>query len=532
MFDVILKNALIVDGTRSEPYESDVCVKDGKIAAIGKCAVEDADTILDLTGKVLAPGFIDIHSHSDASPLVSYTVESKAAQGVTTEIAGNCGMSILPSNEKRRREINDYFASELEQPLAGYQSQDDSISDYAASVKAHGCSLNYGLLIGHGTLRLSVMGFEDRDPTRAEMEEMKAVLDREMARGAFGLSLGLIYPPSAYGKKKELIELAKVVKKHGGIVAVHMRNEGPKIFEALAEMLEVAEKSGVHLEISHLKLMGAPQWHRAEELLSLIEQSRSRGAQITCDQYPFNATSTGMSALVPHWAHAGGSDAMMKRLASREGTICEEIGREMSNRGGPSCVLVTSTHGYKPEYEGKTVEQIAGDLKLDPVDAVVRVLLECHTAVACVYFTICEEDMLRIMKDMRICVGSDGYSFSCAPSVMTTNPHPRSYGTFPQFFQTVRDKKLMPIQDAVYKVTGLTAQILGMEDRGVIKVGKVADITVFDPERIANNATYLDSRVRPTGVEQVLVNGVFVIRDGKLTDQRPGGVVLHQKPLL
>lgn len=532
MFDMILKNALIVDGTRAKAFESDVCIKDGKIAAVGKCAVEDADTILDLTGKVLAPGFIDIHSHSDASPLVSYTVESKALQGVTTEIGGNCGISILPSNDRRRREINDYFAAELEQPLAGFEASDDSITDYAQSVAAHGSSINTGLLIGHGTLRLLVMGFEDRDPTRAELAEMKDVLGRELERGAFGMSLGLIYPPSAYAKKKELVELAKVVKKHDGILSVHMRSEGPKIFEAVAEVLDIAEQSGVHLEISHLKLMGAPQWHRAEELLELIERSRSRGANVTCDQYPFNATSTGMSALVPHWAHAGGAEAMLRRLASREGTIAQEIGAEMANRGGPECVLVTGTHGYRPEYEGKTVAQLAAEMNLDPVDAVIRILTECKTAVACVYFTICEEDMLRIMKDMNICVGSDGYSFSLSPEIMKNNPHPRSYATFPRFLQIVREKKLMPLEDAVYKITGLPARILGMENRGVIKAGCAADITVFDAETVSSASDFLNSKVRPTGIEHVIVGGVFAVRGGQLTADRPGSVVLHRKSLL
>ena len=529
MYDLVLSGGLVVDGTRAKPYLANVCIQDGRIAKITPDPVSDAKEILDVSGQAVAPGFIDIHAHSDASPLVDYPVESKLAQGVTTEIVGNCGISNLPATPEHWEEIEQYFAAQLELPLYGKRVAQASVTDYAQAVKEHGASTNYGVLIGHGTLRLAVMGFVNRAPSDEELEQLKALLDRELSRGAFGMSLGLIYPPSAFSAKEELIELAKVLKKHNAILTVHMRSEGPKIFEAVDEMLEITEKSGVHLEISHLKLMGKPQWGRSGELLAKIKDARARGLDINCDQYPFTASSTSLTALMPHWSHAGGRGAMMQRLETREGTICQEIAQEMDNRGGPDTILVASTHRHHPEYEGKYISQLAGEFGLSPVDAVIKILLECQTSVNCVYFCINEADMLNIMSQMFISVGSDGYAMSYDPEYTKTNPHPRSFATFPQFFQLVREHSLMPLEDAVYKVSGLPASVLGLKDRGVIREGLAADLTVFDPQNIASHSTFMDSKVRPVGIPYVIVNGQFALREEKLTEKREGTVLLREE---
>lgn len=528
MFDLILKGGVVVDGTRKAPYPANVCIADGKIALITTQDAEAAET-LDISGKVIAPGFIDIHTHSDVSPLVNYTVESKIAQGVTTEITGNCGISCLPATPEHLDEINEYFSSQLELPLGGLKPARLSVTDYAADVKAHGASIHYGVLVGHGTLRLAVMGFVNRAPSNEEMEQLKAMLDRELSHGAFGMSLGLIYPPSAFSAKEELIELAKVLKKHDALLTVHMRNEGPRVFEALDEMLEITEKSGVHLQISHLKLIGKSQWGKGAELLKKITDARARGLNITCDQYPFTASSTSLTALMPHWSHEGGTHKMMERLRAREGTLCEEIGREMNNRGGADTILISGTHGCRPEYEGKYVSELAKQFGLSAVDAVIKILLECDTSVAAVYFCMNEADMLNIMRQMFICVGSDGYSMSYDPQITKTNPHPRNFSTFPQFLQTVREHRLMPLEDAVYKLTGLPAEILGLQDRGRIREGLSADLVVFDPQLVASRSTFMDSKVRPAGITDVVVNGRLAYRDGGLTDQRMGEVLLHKE---
>ena len=339
MYDLIIQNGLIVDGTRRKPYRASLCIQDGRIARIAQESIPagQARRVLDASGLAVAPGFIDIHSHSDACPLVDYQPESKLYQGVTTEIVGNCGTSILPNTPERLAANQEYFFSELELPVGDLQLTGlYHLEDYQKAVEAHGCSANYGLLVGHGTLRAAVMGFDDRDPAPEELEAMKDLLARELEAGAFGMSLGLIYPPSAYGREEELTALARVLREHDALLTVHMRNEGPRIFQAVDEMLGIALRSGVHLQISHLKLMGKPQWGRAEELLERIEAARREGAVVTCDQYPYTATSTSLSALLPHWAHGGGVPAMLQRVKAPTQALKDETGEEMENRGPDS----------------------------------------------------------------------------------------------------------------------------------------------------------------------------------------------------
>ncbi len=528
MYDLVIKNGLVADGTRAEPRRADVCVSGGRIAAVVPEYSGEARETIDAAGKVVSPGFIDIHSHSDACPLVDYEPDSKLAQGVTSEITGNCGISIVPSTPATNAAISEYFFSELELPRRGLSIEGmHTVADYAKRVAANGTAINYGMLVGHGTLRGAVMGFVDRDPTAAEMDQLKDRLVSELEAGAFGMSLGLIYPPSAFSKREELVELSKVLAAHDALLTVHMRNEGPRIFEAVDEMIDITRRSGVHLEISHLKLMGKPQWGRSDELLAKIEAARAEGLKINCDQYPYTATSTSMTALLPKWAHDGGIGALVKRVASPTQKLKDATAAEMDNRGGPSCVMVSGTHGEHPEWEGRTVEQIAASLGLDPVDAVMHVLTACGGSTACIYFCINEDDMLNIMKDMRISVGSDGYGFSFDRTITTAaNPHPRSFGTFPRFLRTVRERGLMPMQDAVYKMTGLPASVLGLSDRGVIREGAAADLTVFDWNTVTDTAEFTDSVRAPKGIEHVVVNGAVALKNGVATHSRTGGALL------
>jgi len=527
MFDLVLRGGTVVDGTRSAPYTADVCIRGNRIAAIVDRFEGESKETIDARGKIVAPGFIDIHSHSDACPLVAYEPEAKLYQGVTLEIVGNCGISIFPATTESRAAISEYFFREMELPVGDLDVSDIlTMDDYVRRVREHGCSINYGQLVGHSALRGAVMGFGNRNPTPEEMGRLRSMLARELERGAFGMSLGLIYPPSAFSERDELVELAKVLKEHDALLTVHMRNEGPRIFEAVDEMLDIAERSGVHLQISHLKLMGKPQWGRAQELLDKIGAARAKGVDVTCDQYPYIATSTSLTALVPKWAHDGGIEALEERTRKPTEKLLAETEREMENRGGPSCVLIASTHGYHPEWEGKTVEQIAKDLRMSPIDTVMRVLVECHAAVACCYFSINEADMLRIMRDMDIAVGSDGYGFSFDRGITSSKPHPRSFGTFPRFLQTVRERGIMPLEDAVYKMTALPAKILSLRDRGTIKVGSIADITVFDYAAIAERSTFVDALAKPDGIECVVVDGACALHRGKQTKERRGRVLL------
>lgn len=516
MFDLVLTGGLIVDGKRTKPYVANLCIKGGRIAKITTEAVEAAE-VLDVTGLAVAPGFIDIHSHSDVVPFLNRTPQGKILQGVTTEVIGNCGSSILPSPEGDRTIHMEHCMVKKDHP--GFAS----VTDYAEAVNAVGHVCNCMPLLGHSDLRVSVMDFVNRDPEAEEMEQMKAILEREMQRGAPGMSLGLIYPPSAFSAKEELIELSKIIAKYDGILSVHMRNEGPKLFEAVDEMIEIAEKSGVHVQISHLKLMGAPQWGNAPKLIAKLDEARARGLNITADQYPFPASSTSLTALVPHWAHDGGYGALIARVDAREGDICEGILKEMTNRGGPDTIMVDSHSHSDTDYRGKFIGQIAKELGLDPVEAVRKVLLDTKCSAHCIYFCINEEDIRYIMKQDYVCVGSDGTArnYDCAG-----NPHPRNFATFPQYFQTVREYNILPLEDMVYKATALTASILGIRDRGTLEEGMWADVTVFDPENFASRSTFLAPKAQPAGLVHVVVNGVLAVRNGDLTGEAPGRAVL------
>ena len=317
MVDTVLSGGWIIDGTRTPPYQADLCIQDGKIVAISPQWEGNCRTRVDVTGKIVSPGFIDIHTHSDTCPFSAVFPESKVAQGITLEIVGNCGVSAVPILPSCQAEQTAYLRKISEIPVPEEAVRDASVQKYAAHVAQTGYPSHLGTLIGQGTLRAGIVGFQDRPLTPSEMEQMKFLLDDQLNQGALGLSLGLIYPPGSFSPTSELRELARVVQKHKKILAVHMRNEGPNIFQAVEEMLSIAEETGVHLHISHLKLMGKAQWGQAPRLLERIEASRQRGAVVTCDQYPYTATSTILAALLPRRAYDGGSAAMLQGVGPR-----------------------------------------------------------------------------------------------------------------------------------------------------------------------------------------------------------------------
>ena len=529
MFDYIIKNGLIVDGTGNKGFLGDVGIQDGEIKSVGNRIDEPAKRTIDATGVIVSPGFIDIHSHSDLCPfLPGLNPQSKLFQGIVLEIIGNCGISNLPVDNASREYLTEYMSATLELPMGDLQLEDDSITDYAEHIRQQPAATNVGVLIGHGCLRGCVMGLGMRPASNEELEKMKQLLDRELTRGAFGMSLGLIYPPSSYGDIKEFVELAKVLKKHEAILTVHMRSESTKIFEALDEMLEVTRLSNVHLEISHLKLMGKPQWGRAKELLNKIKAAQAEGLNINCDQYPYTATSTGLSALVPKWAQDGGPEEMCLRLAKPEPKLLAEIAAEMERRGGAHAVLVTSTQGKQREFDGLRLDEIAKKMQLSPEEAAAKLLNTTGGGAHCCYFSLNEDDMLTIMKEKFISLGTDGYALSYDKGYLGTNPHPRSFGTFPRFLQTVREHSLMPIEDAVYKITGLPASVLGLKDRGTLKIGNKADITLFNAQTIEDLSKYTDSLQKPKGIKMVMIDGKIALQDGEQIGGRFGHVVLHK----
>lgn len=529
MYDMIITGGIIADGTGNALYESDIAVKDGIIASIASEIAGEADITIDASGKIVSPGFIDIHSHSDIAPLVAFLPESKVYQGVTFELCGNCGDSLVPCKGKNAKEAMKHFLNGQQYPFQGIDIKVSDMDDYVKAAEKNTIATNYGMMVGHSSLRACVMGFENRKPSLEEMEEMKALLASELQKGAFGMSLGLIYAPGSFAEKEEILELAKVVAAYGGFVSVHMRNEGPGVFGAVKEMLEIAEESGVHLHISHLKIMTSSLWGSAEKLLCMIDDAKKKGINITCDQYPYHASATTLSALLPKWAKSGTMEERLYRVKHPEENLIDEIKKEMASRGGADHIMISLTHNKHTEWEGSYLSDLSEEFGTDPVDAVLHILICCEFAVSCIYFSQSMEDVKMILKREDIAVGSDGYNFPYDRNILTArSPHPRNFAAFPHALEVIREEKLMPVQKAVYKMTGLPAGILGLNDRGKIKEGYIADITVFDPLKTAQTGDYRDSVRKPQGIDTVITGGKVVMQGGKITAERPGKVIRRE----
>lgn len=525
-YDLIIRGGTVVDGTNSAPFIGDVAVKDGCVAAVGTLGEATAAEVIDAAGKVVCPGFVDIHSHSDICPLVPYLPESKIYQGVTSELGGNCGISILPCCDERREEIEKYCASELEIPMLDTRIVTDTVADYAAYMEKRPASSNYGLLVGHGTLRGCIMGFEDRDPTAEELAAMEERLEREMRGGAFGMSLGLAYPPSVFAKTDELVALAKIVAKYDGILAVHMRDETAGVVESVQEMIDIAEKTGVHVQISHLKVMQKNNWHLFEKEIALIDEANARGLRVTCDQYPYIASALALSAFLPHWAHDGGMEAMMERVHNPSEKMLTEMAERLEGRGGSKGVVICSTRGVREDWEGLTIQAIAESLGMEPIPAVLEILKTCGTEVFVTTFAQDINIVRRIFCRDDVATASDGFNLSLSPEITKDKLHPRNFGTFPHAIEWAREEKLLPLETVIYKITGLPAKMMGLKRHGTLEVGKAADITVFDHAKVADRATYSEPMQKPEGIELVIVAGEVILRDGKITDAKPGRALL------
>lgn len=524
--DILLQNALIIDGSRAKPRPGNIGIRAGRLLLDPPESSFAHARRMDLQGLCAAPGFIDIHTHSDACALSDPAPQaSMPLQGVTMNICANCGISLFPLSREHARETMDFYHQTVEVAPARAVGSLPSFRDYAAAMAKAAKRIHYGSLVGHGSLRACVIGFQERKATDQELDQLCALLDEQLLQGAVGLSLGLIYPPSSYGDLTEFAALGRVLKQRNAILTVHMRSESGRIFEAVEEMIAVARASGVHLHISHLKLIGRQQWGRAAELLQLIEDARQQGATITCDQYPYEASSTGLAALVPGWAQDGGTQALLERLRSGDERLLSDIAAEIGRRGGAHCVEIASTFGHMPAIEGRRLDDIAREMDLPPEQAAAQILIACQAAAVCIYYSIDWQDILTIMRDMRIAVGSDGYNLGFD---LSYKPHPRSFGSFPRFLKTVREEQLMPLEDAVYKMTGLPASILRLKDRGLLRDGYWADLAVFDPARVADGASFQQPAQPPQGIPYVFVNGELVMENGRMKEGAYPGTVVYR----
>ena len=527
MYSYLFRNARLIDGSGSPPYRADVAVAGDRIAAVGPDLDGNAERVVDGAGLVLSPGFIDIHGHSDMTLFRHPLLESKVFQGVTTEVIGNCGLGLFPVRAGGEGELADYLGlHDFSLPEAGIAWVD--LAGFAERVDAMGLGLNVAPLVGHAGLRISAMGMADRPPTSIELERMRQLLGALLRQGAWGMSTGLIYPPGSYAATDELIDLATVLTCHGALYASHIRDEGEGIIRALDEAIAIGVETGCRVQVSHLKAMGSGNHGRAGALLEKLAMVRAAGVDIGADQYPYNASATTLTAVVPQWAHAGGPQALLKRLADPAlgAELQAQIGREMAQREGAAGIVVTGCRSTRNRrFSGETVARIAAEWGCPPEEAVVRLILEEEGSVGAIFFSMAEQDVATILADPLVAVGSDGHGLNAVEAAGETT-HPRSYGTFPRVLgRYVREEKLLSLASAIHKMTGLPARRLGLGDRGVVAPGFSADLVLFDPLTVADLATYGEPHRYAAGIIHSFVAGQPVIWDGRLTGERPGRVL-------
>ncbi len=503
-FDTIIRNGLIYNGELRAPVKGDIAIKNGRISALGDLGTS-ADKVIDAGGNVISPGFIDIHTHTDANMMEAPLGDSKIYQGVTLDIGGNCGDSPFPSSRWENKEA--FFA------------------DYARQSRG----INYGTLIGQGTVRGRFVGDNDTPATADQIKAMVSYVESQMEMGAAGISCGLEYVPGSYAPEAEIAELCKAVARHNGLFAIHMRNEDDRVEVALAEAIRIAKASGVRLQVSHLKAQNAANWHKAPMLLKMIEDAKSSGVDIAFDRYPYIAFSTGMSTFIPLAERQGTTDEILKRLESP--AISNKIGEYARSRferlGGPQNIVITSCRQEaNKRYIGMNVADASELAGLEAWEFVRRLLVEERISVDIIGFAMREENVSMFLSHPLGMPASDGSVYSPYGKLGESMPHPRSYGTMPRFFgKYVREQKLMNMETAVHKVTALPASRLALKERGLLVPGYHADIVVFNPDTIMDKATFANPHQFPDGIEYVFVNGVLTLANGKGTGAL-GGVLL------
>ena len=496
MYDILIQNGRVIDGTGSPAMFAQVAVKDGKIAKIARKVEGDAKTVIDAKGKVITPGFIDSHSHSDnqfsSVPLQTEKIE----QGITTSVAGQCGGSVCGAN-----------AAEFLD-------------------NARGCQLgaNMAMLIGHGTLRRAVMGTENREPTRSELEKMKAMMRSALEHGALGMSIGLIYAPGCYAQTPELIEIAKVVGEYHGIAAIHMRSEGAALVESVQEFISIVRASGVRGVISHHKAAGlTANWGKVHTTLRLIDQANAEGLELYADMYPYVASHTNFSSVVfpAHW-RAGGKEALQQRCEDPEQV--EELRKIYYSKYSDMQWIMVARCPGAPEFEGKRVPEIAEMRGIDEFEAAMEVIRVSKDGANACFFSVCEEDLETVMAHPRVMICTD----SGVKTPTTTTHHPRLRGSFPRVLgRYVRERKVTTLPEMIRKMTAMPAAVYGFQTKGLIREGMDADICIFDPDTIIDRAEYANPHPHAEGLDYVIVGGKIAAVGAVATGEK-GGTMLYR----
>lgn len=524
-FDVLIKGGTVYDGAGGEPRHLDVAIRGDRIVEIGTLRKARANTVVDATGLAVAPGFINMLSHSETSLIVDGRSMSELKQGVTTQIFGEGSMGPLTLEMKARRIA--------QQGDIKYDITWTTLAEYLAYLEKRGISQNVASFIGAPTLREYVIGLQDKAATPEQLDKMRELVRQEMEAGALGITTALIYPPATFAKTEELIELSKVAAKYKGKYIAHIRSEADQLAEAVEETIRISREAGLPAEIYHLKASGRENWSKLDRVLAMIEEARRSGLQITADMYTYTAGATGLNSCMPPWVYDGGSDAAYRRLEDPE--TREKIAAAMrapSNNwenlymlaGSPDRILLV---GFKSEalkpLTGKTLADVARMRGKDPVETIMDLVLEDRSRIGTVYFMMDEENVKKQIRQPWVSFGSDAASMAPEGVFLKSSTHPRAYGNFARLLgKYVREEKVIPLTEAVRRLSGLPATNLGLDHRGFLEPGMFADVVVFDPDTITDVATYEKPQQYSVGVKHVFVNGVQVLRDGEHTGAKPG----------
>lgn len=511
----LIKNGLIIDGTGDKAVKANLLIENDRVVKIGEVEEKQFDRVIDAEGMIVAPGFIDTHSHSDLKILVNPFNETKIRQGITTELLGQDGISMAPLPQK--------YISPWRKNLAGLDGDSDEIDwtyettdNYLKMMEQKGIGLNESYLVPHGNIRMEVLGLDNRQPTEEEIEKMCEVTRREMEAGAYGLSTGLIYMPCAYSQTKEIIEMCKVVAQYDGVFVVHQRSEADTILESMEEVIQIGRESGVKVHFSHFKVCGKKNWKYIDEVIKLLEKAKEEGIRVSFDQYPYVAGSTMLGVILPPWAHDGGTDKLLERLKNPE--LRAKMVEDMENGipgwdnfvdfAGLDQIFVTSVKTEKNEdLVGKNLVEIGQIRGKNPYDATFNLLYEEENAVGMVDFYGLEEHVIKFLNRPEQNVCTDG--------LLAGKPHPRVFGAFPRVLgKYVREEKALTFEEAIYKMTKKPAEVFGIKERGVLKAGNYADIVIFNPNTVEDKGTYVDPIQYPVGIDYVLINGNIVIDNG------------------
>ena len=525
-FDLLINGGTVYDGTGGEPRRADVGVRGDRIAGVGDFTTAKAKKVVDASGMAVAPGFINMLSWSTDSLIVDGRSQSEIRQGVTTEIMGE-GESMGPLNDEMKARMVE------QQKDIKYEITWNTLAEYLRYLEKRGISCNVASFVGATTIREYVVGFEDKQPSAAQLEAMRDLTRKEMEAGALGIGSSLIYPPAFYAKTDELIALCKVAARYGGKYISHMRSEGNHLFEALEELIRISREAGLPAEIYHLKAAGEANWGKEDELLARIEAAQKEGLKITADMYTYTAAGTGLDASLPPWTADGGYPALFKRL--RDPAVRKKIAQQVRTpskdwenfylaAGSPERILLV---GFKSEklkpLTGKSLAEVAKMRGKDPVETLMDLIAEDESRIDTIYFVISEENVRKQMAKPWISFGSDEASQAPEGVFLKSNPHPRAYGNFARVLgKYVREEKIISLAEAVRRLSGLPATNLGLDHRGLLQEGMFADVVVFDPATITDHATFEKPHQYATGMKDVFVNGVQVLDDGKHTNAKPG----------